>query len=108
MATFAEDLLPEGQKAIQTKNVKRCKAFIALLTDPERSSPTMGVITGLAGTGKTIATQDYLDGLPPYGHTALPIAIKIKVMPRSTPRALAKTVLDSLLEKPRGSNIYEI
>jgi len=108
MTTFAEDHLPEGQQTIQTKNVKRCKAFLRLITDPERGSPTMGVITAPAGTGKTVATQNYLDGLVPHAHTALPIAIKLKVMPRSTPRALAKTVLDGLLEKPKGNNIYEM
>jgi DNA transposition AAA+ family ATPase len=108
MIVFAEDHLPEGQKTIQTNNVKRCKAFMRLITDPERSSPTMGVITGLAGIGKTIATQDYLDSVTPHTHTALPTAIKVKVMPRSTPRALAKTVLDGLLEKPKGNNIYEM
>jgi DNA transposition AAA+ family ATPase len=54
---FAEDHLPEGQKPIQTTNVKRSKAFIRLLTDSERSSPTMGVITGLPGMGKTIAAE---------------------------------------------------
>lgn len=68
----------------------------------------MGVITGLPGMGKTIALQDYLDNLAPNDDTVLPTAIKIKVMPRSTPRALAKTIMDSLLEKPRGNNIYEI
>jgi DNA transposition AAA+ family ATPase len=105
---FAEDHLPEGQPVIETKNVKRCRSFMRLITDPERRSPTMGVITGLAGVGKTIATQYYLDSLAPHPQTALPPAIKIKVMPRSTPRALAKTILDSLLEKSRGSNIYEM
>ncbi len=105
---FAEDHLPDGQKPIQTTNVKRSKLFIGLLTDPERRSPTMGVITGLPGMGKTIAAQDYLDSLAPHAHTALPIAIKVTVMPRSTPRALAKTIMDSLQEKSRGNNIYEI
>jgi len=108
MTTFTEDHLPEGQKTIQTNNVKRCKAFLRLITDQQRSSPTMGVITGPAGIGKTIATQDYLDSVAPHAHTALPTAIKVKVMPRSTPRALAKTVLDGLLEKPKGNNIYEM
>ncbi len=54
---FAEDHLPEGQKPIQATNVKRSKAFIRLLTDSERSSPTMGVITGLPVMGKTIAAE---------------------------------------------------
>ncbi len=105
---FAEDHLPEGQKPIQTTNVKRSKRFIGLLTDPERRKPTMAVITGLPGTGKTIAAQDYLDNLAPHTHTALPIAIKIKVKPRSTPLALAKVIMDSLQEKYRGNTIFEI
>jgi DNA transposition AAA+ family ATPase len=105
---FAEDHLPHGQPVIETKNVKRCRSFLRLITDPERRSPTMGVITGRAGVGKTIASQHYLDSLAPQAQTALPTAIKIKVMPRSTPRALAKTILDSLLEKSRGRNIYEM
>jgi len=105
---FAEDHLPEGQPLIETKNVKRCRSFMRLITDPERRSPTMGVIMGLAGVGKTIAIQHYLDSLTLHAQTALPPAIKIKVMPRSTPRALTKTILDSLLEKARGRNIYEM
>ncbi len=68
----------------------------------------MGVITGLAGVGKTIATQYYLDSLAPHAKTALPTAVKVKVMPRSSPRALAKNILESLQEQVRGSNIYEI
>jgi DNA transposition AAA+ family ATPase len=105
---FAEDHLPHGQLVIETKNVRRCRSFLRLITDPQRRSPTMGVITGRAGVGKTIASQHYLDSLAPQVQTALPTAIKIKVMPRSTPRAMAKTILDSLLEKSRGRNIYEM
>jgi DNA transposition AAA+ family ATPase len=105
---FAEDRLPDGQKTIQTTNVKRSKRFIGLLTDPERRKPTMAVITGLPGMGKTIAVQDYLDNLAPHAHTALPMAIKIKVKPRSTPLALAKVIMDGLQEKYRGNTIFEI
>ncbi len=54
---FAEDHLPEGQKPIQATNLKRSKEFIQFLTDSERSSTTMGVITGLPGMGKTIAAE---------------------------------------------------
>ena len=105
---FAEDHLPDGQKTIQTTNVKRSKVFIQLLTDPERRKTKMGLITGLPGMGKTIAAQDYLDNLAPHAHTALPIAIKIKVKLRSTPLALAKVIMDGLQEKYRGNTIFEI
>jgi DNA transposition AAA+ family ATPase len=106
--SFAEDHLPEGQPLIETRNVRRCRSLMRMITDPQRRTPTMGVISGVAGVGKTIAAQYYLDSLPPHAQTALPTAIKVKVMPRSTPKALAQTILDSLLEKPEGRNIYEI
>jgi DNA transposition AAA+ family ATPase len=106
--SFAEDHLPEGQPLIETRNVKRCRSLMRMITDPRRRTPTMGVISGVAGVGKTIAAQYYLDSLPPHAQTALQTAIKVKVMPRSTPKALAQTILDSLLEKPEGRNIYEI
>ena len=105
---FAEDHLPEGQPVIETKNVKRCRSFMRLITDPRRRSPTMGVITGLAGVGKTIALQYYLDSLAPHAQTALPVAVKVKVRTRSSPRALAINILESLQEQVRGRNIYEI
>ncbi len=105
---FAEDHLPDGQKTIQTTNVKRSKRFIGLLTDPRRRKPTMAIITGLPGMGKTIAVQDYLDNLAPHARTALPMAIKIKVKPRSTPLALAKVIMDGLQEKYRGNTVFEI
>src|SRR5437762_1830258 len=105
----ASDSLPPGQKTIQTRNVTRCKAIMRMATDPERRTPTMVVITGLAGTGKTIASQDYMESLTPDPYTALPACIKVNVKPRSTPRALAETILESLSEKsPNGRNIYEI
>ena len=70
----------------------------------------MGVITGPAGVGKTIATQEYIKSLALNTHTALPTAIKVTVQPRFSPRALVKTILESMLEKRRkqSGNIYEI
>jgi DNA transposition AAA+ family ATPase len=68
----------------------------------------MGVITGVAGVGKTIALQYYLDSLTPHAQTALPVAVKVKVRTRSSPRALAINILESLQEQVRGRNIYEI
>lgn len=105
---FAEDHLPEGQPVIVTRNVRRCRSFMRLITDPERRSSTMGVITGVAGVGKTIALQYYLDSLTPHAQTALPVAVKVKVRTRSSPRALAINILESLQEQVRGRNIYEI
>ncbi len=107
-ARLAEDCLPPGQAPIQTSNVHRFKAFVRLLTDPHKAYPTMGVVTGPAGIGKTVSIEDYLRGLEPRSHTGLPEAIQVTVKPRSTPRALGISIATSLGEKPRGSNIYEI
>jgi len=107
---FAEDQLPKGQEPITTSNVTRTHMFLTLLTDEERIWPTMGVITGDAGTGKTIATQLFLNQLMISSYTALPLAIKVTVNPRSSPRDLAATILESLREKPHGtrSTSFEI
>ena len=99
---FAENQLPKNQKPIQTSNVTRAHMFLSLLTDEERTSPTMGVLTGVAGIGKTIAIQLYHNQLMRSPYTALPIAINVTVDPRSSPRDLASAVLESLREKPRG------
>ncbi len=56
-AWFAEDYLLEGQKPLRATNVKRSKAFMQLLTDLERGSTTMGVITGMQGKCKSIAAE---------------------------------------------------
>lgn len=105
---FSEDSLPPGQKPIPTSNVKRFNAFIKLLVDSHDRYPTMGVVTGGAGIGKTVAIQAYLDRLEPQLHTGLPTAIKVKVKPRATPKALALDMVACLKDKPRGRNIYEV
>jgi DNA transposition AAA+ family ATPase len=106
MESFGENL-PPGQTPIQTSNLRRSMAFIELLTDPRRDYSVMGVVTGGAGMGKTIAMDYYLASQQPLPHTGLPGSIKVVVKPRSTPKALAFDILASLCEKPRGRNIYE-
>jgi hypothetical protein len=104
----SEDDLPPGQEPIQTSNVKRFKAFLALITDVRKAYSTMGVVTGLAGIGKTVSIKAYLDSLKPLAHTGLPHSLKITVKPRSTPKALAVEVVTALRDKPHGRNIYEV
>ncbi len=103
-----EEGLPPGQAPIQTSNVKRFKAFLALITDAHKMYSTMGVVTGPAGIGKTVAIEAYLAGLKPLAHTGLPASLKVTVKPRSTPKALAVEVATHLRDKPHGRNIYEV
>jgi DNA transposition AAA+ family ATPase len=106
--TFHEDQLPEGQSPILTSNIERLKAFTQLLTDPESPYSTMGIVTAPSGSGKTIAAQVCQEALERRFHSALPVSLKIKVMPRSTPRALATNIVTGLGEQTKGRNIYEL
>src|SRR5258708_13112519 len=106
-STFAEDNLPEGQPPIKTSNVKRLNAFMTLLTEEENRYSTIGVVTAPAGAGKTIAAQGGQGILEGRFHTVLPAGIKVKVMPRSTPRAFASNILYTLGDKAKANNIYK-
>ncbi|MBU0492760.1 MAG: ATP-binding protein [Chloroflexi bacterium] len=103
-----EDHLPPGQALIETSNVRRFKAFIDLILHPQQKYATMGVVTGKAGMGKTIAIQAYLDSMKPRLHNGLPAAIRVKVEPRSTPKALALDIMSTLGDVPIGSNTREV
>ena len=110
IAGAAEDRLPAGQAPIQTTGVKFLGRFMKVIIDSKVNTgySTMGVITGNAGIGKTIAIQAFVDGFEPRSHTGLPAVVKVKVKPDSTPKAVAADILASLSEKPRGHNRYEL
>jgi len=105
---FAEDHLPPGQEPIETSNVRRFKAFTGLIINSRQRYPMMGVVTGDAGVGKTVSIQAYVDTMEPRTHTGLPAAIRVKVKPRSTSKALAVDIVSTLKDRPRGRNIYEV
>lgn len=106
---YAEDHLPPGQEAIETEGVKRLRSFMKLVMESKkRGYPSMGVITGRAGIGKSVAIQAFVDKFDPLSHTGLPPILKIKLISSSTPRSLARNILLGLQEKPRGRNRYEL
>jgi len=100
---YADDLdfenrLPFGQTPIMTNSVKRfhaCMQFI-MQSREQTGYATMGVVTGDAGLGKTIAFQTYLQGLRPRAYSGFPSCVGLKVSPRSTAKALAKTLVTTL------------
>jgi DNA transposition AAA+ family ATPase len=104
---FAEDYLPSDQPPVITSSVRRFNSFIKLLRSGQRY-PTMAAVTGQPGIGKTIAVENYLVGLPIRTHTALPASVKVKVKPRTTPKALAYDIVAALKDRPRGRNVYEV
>jgi DNA transposition AAA+ family ATPase len=93
---FAADWLPPGQEPIITSSVKRFKAICSMITDPDEDYPMMGLVTGAAGLGKTIAIRAYLEGLMPRSHTSLPSAIKIEVITGAAPTTLALQIVEAL------------
>ncbi len=62
MLADAENSLPIGQPPIRTQGVTRLGAFLDLImtTRSQTGYTMMGVVTGNAGVGKTIALQYYI------------------------------------------------
>jgi DNA transposition AAA+ family ATPase len=112
---YADDLdfenrLPFGQAPIMTNSVKRFHACMQFIMQSRQQTgyATMGIVTGDAGLGKTIAIQTYLQDLKPRAYSGFPACASIKVSPRSTAKALAKTLI-STLSGDRGSyNVYDM
>ncbi len=112
---YADDLdfenrLPCGQAPIMTNSVKRfhaCMQFI-MQSREQTGYATMGIVTGDAGLGKTIAIQTYLQDLKPRAYSGFPACVSIKVSPRSTAKALAKTLITTLNGERGGYNVYDM
>ncbi|MBF6613029.1 MAG: AAA family ATPase [Chloroflexi bacterium] len=112
---YADDLdfenrLPYGQAPIMTNSVKRfhsCMQFI-MQSREQTGYATMGIVTGDAGLGKTIAIQTYLQDLKPRAYSGFPSCVSIKVSPRSTAKALAKTLITTLNGERGGYNVYDM
>src|SRR5260370_17052353 len=112
---YADDLdfenrLPPGQAPIMTTSVQRFHAYMQLIMQSRAQTgyATMGVITGDAGVGKTIALQTYVQSLTPRAYSGFPACISLKVRPRSTAKALGKTLLATLKGELVRYNIYDI
>ncbi len=112
---YADDLdfenrLPAGQAPIMTQSVKRFHACMQFMMQSreETGYATMGVVTGDAGVGKTIAVQTYLQALTPRAYSGFPACVSIKVSPRSTAKALAKTLVATLGGERAGYNVYDM
>ncbi len=105
-----ENRLPFGQMPILTHSVKRFHACMQFMMQSREQTgyATMGVVTGDAGVGKTIAIQTYLQALTPRAYSGFPACISIKVSPRSTAKALAKTLITTLNGQDAGHNVYDM
>jgi DNA transposition AAA+ family ATPase len=112
---YADDLdfenrLPVGQAPIMTTSVKRFHAFLQFLMQSRADTgyATMGVITGDAGLGKTIALQTYVQSLTPRAYSGFPACVSIKVSPNSSAKALAKKLIMTLNGEQANLNVYDM
>jgi DNA transposition AAA+ family ATPase len=103
-SSYDEDRLPEGQILIQTSNVKQLLTCSRLLADPDVPYSKIGVVTADAGAGKTIAVQYCQQAIEDHFHSVLPVTVTVKVMPRSTSKILAATILEAMGEPVKGGN----
>lgn len=115
ISEYADDLdfenrLPVGQAPIMTTSVKRFHAFMQFLMQSraETGYATMGVITGDAGLGKTIALQTYIQSLTPRAYSGFPACVSIKVSPNSSAKALAKKLIMTLNGEQANLNVYDM
>lgn len=108
MDDFAEDRLPRSQPPIITSNVRELLGFVELVRDPARTYPAIGTVTGDSGAGKTIAVQYYFSKLQLRPNTRLPAVVKVKVKPRSTPKAFSVDLTLAVHDRPKGQNVYQV
>jgi len=103
-----ENFLPTDQPIIQTKGVQDCDAFFDLMTDPARRYQTIGLITGYAGRGKTIAISYKVSKLQSNQQTGLPSILLIKITPGATPKSLVSDIFIALQERPRNLTAHQL
>ncbi len=103
---FDEDELPPEQPPIQTKGVKLVRTVVDFLLEAKGKTgySMMGVITGPSGSGKSIAIHTVLKEVIARSPAGLPICLKIKAKPGSSPRQLVKDLVSGLGERPRRLN----
>ena len=105
-----ENRLPCGQAPILTQSVQRFHAFLQFIMQSRELTgyATMGVVTGAAGVGKTMAVQTFLQALHPRAYSGFPACVSIKVPPRATAKALAKLLIHTLNGESATHNIYDL
>ncbi len=91
-----ENTFPSDPPWIRTSTVKLFEGFAHLLMNVEKSLSMMGVLTGVAGIGKTVALHMYHKALEQ--EPASPKCISLRVKPRATPRMLATQMLEAIGE----------
>lgn len=105
--TQNQAILPGGQSVIETTSLKECEGFIKLLADPERIYPTMGLVYGPPGIGKTTTIDNLLLKVDPQSHTKRPAVIRVRIKSRGAAKALAPDIIKACGDQPQTTNDFE-
>jgi hypothetical protein len=89
---FEEDILPPGQQTIITRNILKFNRGVQLVLDARQQTGYSAIVlvTGRAGSGKSVAILNFLNNLAPYPHTGFPACIAIRIRPDSNPRTVVQ------------------
>jgi len=105
---------PQRQPVIETSSVKRFRRLMKLALslrnqdDPDADDALIVVVYGNSGLGKTFAIRGFLDSVSARTVTGLPQVIRVVVKQRASPKGLAKQILHTLGESPRGRELYDL
>ena len=109
---FDEDVLPPGQKLITTVGVEDVRTCVETLLNSKQKTgySKMAVITGPSGAGKSVAVKTVLDEIMERFPRGLPICLRIKAKPKSSPRQMVKDLVSGLGETPLrlGTTSFEL
>ncbi len=97
--------LPDWQPVIKTRNKVDFETFVASVAKSRDDYPIIGVVDGLPGIGKSVATYNHVIGLKERPHNGLRSAMLIELKPGVTRREVARSIVVAAGEKPRGHNI---
>src|SRR6266700_1026203 len=78
---FEEDILPPGQKTINTRNIEKFNRVVKLLLDAKQLTgySAIALATGSGGCWKSVAILNFLNNLAPHPHTGFPAYIAIHI-----------------------------
>ncbi len=98
---------PLDQEPILTSGVKQFFTHVKAVQDPRRR-PSMGIVHGPVGVGKTMAIRAYLGQLESSSHRELREVIAVTTKPGPTPKSMALDIVTMLGSVARGRSAREI
>ncbi len=106
-STETGNRLPPGQEPIRTRNVMYFIAMADLLSNTTDVPATIGIVTGVPGTGKTMAAHLYLTGRGQRRPSPPMPCILVDVVPQVTTKDLLYTITSRISGRPGSRTSHE-